>query len=746
MCKLQHLTGVLYQMAFKAVFSIINLIFALVTLFLTRRLKSFKNIFAPTIRRLLFTAAAVMGVHIIIANAFSTQCAGFAYCMYFLLLDWITFLLCRFSLEYTDQHAISHKLSRIFFILCIVDNIALIVSMFTGFMYSIYSHTESDGIHYYMTELKPPYYLHLALDYVLILIGMIYLFIALKKSYSFYRVKYISIIGVIVLIIILNILYMSMALPLDYSVMLYALAGCGIYYFSLLYVPRHIKVQSYGHVANHMSEGLVMFDKDRNCIFVNKMAEEELDINQETLKMDGNFLTSIIADRDIEEERNFSLLHKTADGRVFKVHFNNITDKKNRPLVAFFIFENITEENNAYQQAALARAEADKANLAKSAFLASMSHEIRTPINSVLGMNEMILRESDSPQISEYAQNIDSAGQTLLMLINDILDFSKIEAGKMELVCADYSFMEMVHDCYVMMLPKAEEKGLNFTVRINENTPCELYGDKSRISQIIINLISNAVKYTREGSVRLVLDYECISEDTLELIIRVADTGIGISEENQDKLFTAFTRVDQKKNQNIEGTGLGLAIVRQLTELMGGKVTVSSKPDRGSVFTVTLRQRIANPEACGKLDINKADTVKKDESSFTAPTAHILAVDDVPLNLKVVQALLKRTKLQVDTANGGNEAFKKCMECKYDLILMDHMMPSPDGVETFKRLRSTQGPNMDTPTIVLTANAINGVSSEYMEIGFDDYLSKPVKGSELEAMLLKHLPSDKVKQ
>lgn len=401
----------------------------------------------------------------------------------------------------------------------------------------------------------------------------------------------------------------------------------------------------------------------------------------------------------------------------------------------------------AREDAEESRRAAEDANRAKSSFLASMSHEIRTPINGVLGMNSIILKESDDPRILEYARNIDSAGNGLLSLINDILDFSKIESGKMEIVPVEYELNNMIADCYNMVFMRAREKGLDLLFENNTTIPNRLYGDEVRVRQIIVNLLTNAVKYTEEGMVLLTADWEQGEDPSdMTLIVSVKDTGIGIKKKNIDKLFSAFSRVDQERNRNIEGTGLGLKITQQFLEMMGGTIGVESVYGAGSEFTVRIPQKIRGAEPLGEFSYHSVaagDDPVKVSDHFIAPKARVLVVDDVELNLKVIAGLLKDTQIQIDTASSGAECISKIKAGAYDVILLDHLMPQMDGIETLTQLKNLDGFfNASTPVIMLTANAIQGAKEEYLKHGFTDYLSKPVREDELKSMLAKYLPAD----
>ncbi|MCM1090396.1 MAG: ATP-binding protein [Butyrivibrio sp.] len=394
-----------------------------------------------------------------------------------------------------------------------------------------------------------------------------------------------------------------------------------------------------------------------------------------------------------------------------------------------------------------AQHQAEAANIAKSSFLANMSHEIRTPINAILGMNEMILRENKSPQIEEYAKSIYSAGNSLLYLVNDVLDISKIESGKLEIMETNYDTSSLIHDCYNMIAERAEKKGLELRIECNPELPSQLRGDEVRLRQVVTNFLSNAVKYTKQGSVILSVDSRR-GQDTFSLVITVKDTGIGIKEENMQQLFSQFTRFDLEQNRNIEGTGLGLAISRQLVDLMQGEIQVQSTYGVGSSFTVIVPQGIIDASPMGDYhkryqEINRTNAVYR--QSFKARDARILVVDDVEVNLKVIVNLLKETEVQVDTAISGKQCLLMAAQNAYDIIFMDHMMPEMDGVETYARMKeSKESLNKDTPVIMLTANAITGVREQYLQAGFADYLSKPVQGVKLEQMILKYMPKDKI--
>ncbi len=384
----------------------------------------------------------------------------------------------------------------------------------------------------------------------------------------------------------------------------------------------------------------------------------------------------------------------------------------------------------------------------KDLFFANMSHEIRTPINTIIGLNEMILREDISDEIAENAINIQNASKMLLTTINDILDLSKLESGKMEIVPAQYEISAMFSDLVNLIWIRAHQKELEFKVDIDPEIPSMLYGDEVRIKQIVTNFLTNAVKYTEKGAVTLTAKAERTAPDEILLRVSVADTGMGIRKEDLDNLFSSFKRIDGRENRNIEGTGLGLNISRQLAEMMGGRLYVDSIYRQGSTFTLEVRQRIVNVKPIGTINFSaqkQLDYRSKYKQIFTAPDASILVVDDNEMNRMVAVKLLRGTGMTVETAAGGRECLKKTAEKAYHVILMDHMMPDMDGEETMRAVRSqVKGYCQKTPILALTANVMTNAEQVYRDMGFDGYLAKPINSALLEASLLKYLPPELV--
>lgn len=475
-------------------------------------------------------------------------------------------------------------------------------------------------------------------------------------------------------------------------------------------------------VANEYAKGLLHIEDDQQnngleALF--HLSQEEEDDIFETTRQEGKYSINLRA-RYQDTPCSF--------------HSSIVIDKFGDPYcMIVFLYDRTIEEKM--------KNEVIEANKAKSNFLANMSHEIRTPINAVLGIDELIIRESTEKEIIDYARNIQASGKALLSIINDILDFSKIESGKMELVPVEYHVSSLLNDCYHMISMRALEKNLLYETQVDEKIPSVLLGDEVRIRQIIVNLLTNAVKYTPSGSITLCASYRRIAKDKLLFVVEVKDTGIGITKEEQGKLFESFQRIDEKKNRNIEGTGLGLTITKQLITLMGGQIEVESEYGKGSVFRVEIPQKICSDIPIGSFDTGVAETKADYKESFHAPDAKILVTDDVAMNLKVFAGLLKRTQIQIDTACSGMECIEKLYNHSYDMVFLDHLMPHMDGIETMRKWKKSQSAiNKDIPIIMLTANAIEGAKEEYLAEGFTDYLTKPIRSELLEEMICRYLP------
>ncbi|MCR4806410.1 MAG: response regulator [Lachnospiraceae bacterium] len=517
------------------------------------------------------------------------------------------------------------------------------------------------------------------------------------------------------------------------------------------------------YVVDELSEGIIVVDSNDRLIFYNKpaqklfpMLEDEAKSEEDVQKLLDDF------DRAVKSGEPIKF-----GGKVFTPRANPLTDNG----ISIGTLYSLSDDSEHYRYMDELREQkqiADNANKAKSEFLANTSHEIRTPINAVLGFNEMIsreydkfndMKEQDPPiiremfgHIGQYSRNIEAAGNSLLSIINDILDLSKVEAGKMDLSEGEYSLSSLLNEINSMISFRASEKGLEYVTDVDETLPDLLYGDKVRMRQVMINILTNAIKYTDKGTVWFTVrrrDRQKIREgEMLILTVMIKDTGIGIRKEDMDKLFDSFQRLELERNSTIEGTGLGLAISDLLVSMMGGNITVDSEYGAGSTFIITIPQKVISCEPIGNIKVSVDDpgNVRQPyKASFTAPDAHILIVDDTNVNLLVVESLLRDTKIRIDTAHSGSEAVSLCGENKYDLVIMDQRMPNMDGTEALGHIRSQKdGANRDTPIICMSADAVIGARERYIAEGFDDYLSKPINSHELEQALTKHLPQDKI--
>ncbi len=408
-------------------------------------------------------------------------------------------------------------------------------------------------------------------------------------------------------------------------------------------------------------------------------------------------------------------------------------------IAALIIIEIINSKLDDLQTEARQAENAEEANRAKTEFLANMSHEIRTPINSILGMNEIIIRETEQEEIAEYAEDIKSAGETLLFLINDILDFSKIESGRIDLYEREYESASLIYDLNNMISVRARNKKLEYVSHISQNIPAVLRGDKNRVQQIIINLLTNAVKYTDEGTVTMSMEWD---EEAGALRVSVADTGKGIKDEDKEVLFEKFKRVDLESNINIEGTGLGLAISKMLVNRMNGEISFESEYGKGSVFTVVIPQGRIGKTLIGEYK-KPTRRYKKYQGKFTAPEARILVVDDTKTNLTVIKGLLKNTKITVDIAMDGPTCLDMVKDNTYDIIFLDIRMPGMGGDEVLDRINKG-GLRRGVPIIALTADALAESREKYLAMGFTGYLSKPVKPEILEDTIIQFLPDNRI--
>ena len=651
---------------------------------------------------------------------------------------WIVFTLLLFVFELTGTHVPSVIL-KILALYNLVTYVVVVTTQQTHLYYkSIYffmngkfpvlSHVNGIWHHIWMISLT-----------VYIVFGIVFLSIARYREKNPVAQKrlnavFLAILTQSVFFIVQSLKLLPVTYVYDITMLSYPIAA--LFMFIAIYRYNLLDTASLAreYVVDRLSEGIIAVDEEGRISYCNEPALTlfpELEKHpQKVLDMIGAAIESdepvVINDRIYSPEANRLCCGTENAGTIY-----SITDDTEH----FRYMEELEEQKRI----------ADNANKAKSSFLANMSHEIRTPINAVLGMDEMIIRESGESQIRSYAKDIKTAGGTLLSLINDILDFSKIEEGRMEILPTQYELSSVVNDLVNMIRSRAEKKGLKLEVSVDPDVPHILYGDEIRIKQVALNILTNAVKYTNEGKVELDIGFDKISDDKIALKFRISDTGIGMKEEDMDKLFSPFSRIEEKRNRSVEGTGLGMSIVRQLLALMDSHLDVKSVYGEGSEFSFDIEQTVINPEPIGEVLARFGeDTDDTDEyhALFAAPSAHLLVVDDTEVNLAVFTNLLKQTKVDIDTAASGKAAISLAGSKDYDIVFIDHMMPDMDGIETLKRLKKEE--RVKTVYIALTANAVSGARQMYLDAGFSDYMSKPIDGRRLEELIQRYLPKEKI--
>ena len=575
---------------------------------------------------------------------------------------------------------------------------------------------------------------------VMLLNGLIYFHFACSSviiTYGKERMKYLMLILAGIAPIIFLLIYLSGAFKL------FDLTSIGISIANLILAITATRFGLFDtldiakdKIIEDTNDGMIVVDTEYELIYYNKKAKDF--IYNIILTKEVNSRNAI---KDIfTQEENVFL----SDGKHYEVRISNLYEDENIRGYMAWIFD-MTFIDKYTKEILVLKEEAERANKAKSIFLANMSHEIRTPMNAIIGFSDIALKRKDLDKESrKEITDIKKSANSLLDIINDILDISKIEANKLEFVEEEIDVQEFLNGIISIINANVIEKGLKFEEDIDAHIPKKIIGDETRLREILINILNNAVKYTKEGKVDFIIKVIDKSEESVKVSYTIRDTGIGIKEENIQKIFNKFEQVDKHINSGIEGTGLGLAITKNLVEHMHGQINVESVYGQGSTFTVVLSHKIASNEELGKFNIIKEQTENK-TNNFKIKDISVLVVDDNPVNIKVIQGLLKTYGLNSDIAENGIESIEKAKNKKYDIIFMDHMMPEMDGIEAMKHIRMLQEVDYKNANIIaLTANAINGVREKMLQEGFTDYLSKPIDIEELEAIFTKYIPKEKI--
>lgn len=493
-------------------------------------------------------------------------------------------------------------------------------------------------------------------------------------------------------------------------------------------------------VLRSMEDGIIMLDDNKRIVSYNPAAagiftELSPQAVGDSIENMEDFPENMLGE---DPRKNFSLNH-----RYYESHVRRLTGDNGKAQGYVIIVFDVTETRNYIEEIKRVRETAERANLAKSEFLANMSHEIRTPMNAVMGLSDLIMEESRGRKVYGYAYDIKAAAQNLLAIINDILDLSKVEAGKMELVPQDYYIKAVVNEIVNMMTVAASQKGLEMKCEYDTSIPCKYYGDDGRIRQILINILNNAVKFTKEGFVKISVggSYD-ESTDMENLVFRIQDTGIGIKQENLGKIFEDFKQVDSGRNRGVEGTGLGLSITKHFVQMMKGSIVVESVFGEGSTFILTIPQKIVDSRTLEEVPEVISESAEELES-FVVENYKVLVVDDNLINRQVAIGFLKSYGFELYEAASGQEAIEMVKQTKFNMIFMDHMMPGMDGIEATKIIREDCGDNGSSPVVVaLTANAMSGVREKFLNSGFQDFVAKPLDRKPLNEVLSRWIPDD----
>ncbi len=654
-----------------------------------------------------------------------------------LSIDWLLLMLLAYIREYTDTLFKFRPFVYCLHILAVIDSVSMLLNIRYEHVFSLPGrYYEKYDLHAFPIDAHSLFYTaHLVFCYII----SIYIFVILLQktieATSFYRKKYLIVLISFIVLLVLDAGSVFLHSPFNVSIIAYSVAAIVVTYISLSYIPKALVANMLKFVIRDLHNVVVCYDSNGKIIYAN---EQALDLMEKLQRMDywaqqfRNWKHTYGMD---EEPRNTWKEELVLDGKTvyFDINAQKLFDDNHHLIGVYFLYYDRTLEEKAHQDQL---AEAQNSAEQQSRFWANISHEMRTPVNSILGMNEMILRESDNEDVKGYARHVQIATEALISLINDVLDFSKINADGMQIIPNSYETSHLLKNIDSLMKQKITDKGLEFDVQVDQYLPKVLLGDELRVQQIIINLLSNAVKYTETGMITLRV-YGERRYDDFYLHVEVEDTGIGIREDSLPHLLDAYNRIDEARIHGIQGTGLGLTICDQLLRLMDSKLEVESEYRKGSRFSFAIRQ----PAMSDEYIITYEEYMKEREmeaASKLDPLSEkeVLLVDDNEMNCDVFCILLKHTKLHIDVCNSGQAALEILATKKYDVIFMDHLMPGMNGDEVLERLKADHNnPNQNTPMVMLTANVSEELKERFLNMGFADFLPKPVKPQLLEETL-----------
>lgn len=634
-----------------------------------------------------------------------------------------------------------HKENKFFERILLVCSLLVVILVWTtplhNFYYKSIDFQPGNGRYHLVLEYGPGFYFYMLFVVFIpwcIVVGT--LFYAAKKERDIKRKKnlYCIILGTSVTLIIFVAYVFGFFNGYDPTPVTMSIALSLMVIFIWNRKDYDLTKAAANNILNALNDGVITLDQEFRIIGYNSKAKVIFpDI--ETYQSIDAVSNSVI--QYLNGEKNEDLV---IEDRYYEEHVSELKDVDGDIRGYTILFTDITDTVEYIKNINLMREKAEEANKAKTAFLANMSHEIRTPMNAVVGLSELIIEESRGRKMYDYACDIKSAALNLLSIINNILDLSKVEAGKMELVNDNYYVQILVKDTLNMVKVAAANKGLQIKVDLSEDIPYQMYGDEGRIRQILINLLGNAIKFTKFGCVELSISGEYIGTDAYEVCFKVKDTGIGIKKEDLEHIYEVFRQLDMNINRKNEGTGLGLAITRSLVQLMDGSIDVESEYGKGTTFTIKIKQKVVDSKTIKEMPITREDIQQIDRRMFKCEGYRVFVVDDNLINRKIVVKMLEDYGFEVTEVDSGMKAIEFAEKNQYDMILMDHMMPELDGLETTKIIRARCEMNKDTIIIALTANAIEGAKEMYLSNGFQDFLAKPFERIQLHEVLNKWIP------